>query len=92
MTDALDDGDLHARSAAVRAEWRDDEEAWTRAAFEHWEHRRTLVDIVRDCMIRADEVILTTPHVRAARCDHRGRTRRAAHRRRRAKAPRPTCS
>jgi hypothetical protein len=63
MTDALDDGELRARSAAVRAEWRDDEEAWTRAAFEHWEHRRTLVDIVRDCMMRADEVILKTPHL-----------------------------
>ena len=63
MTDAFDDGDLRARRAAVRADWRDDEEAWTRAAFEHWEHRRTLVDIVRDCMMRAHEVILTTPHV-----------------------------
>ncbi len=63
MTDALDDGDLRARGAAVRAEWRDEEEAWTRAAFEHWEHGRTLADIARDCMHRGDSISLATPHI-----------------------------
>jgi hypothetical protein len=62
VTDPLDDGDLRARSAAIRAEWRDDEEAWTRAAFEHWEHRRGLVDVLGDCMARSDMVTLTMPH------------------------------
>ena len=63
MTDALDDGDLRARGAAVRAEWRADEETWTRAAFERWEHGRTLVDIARECMHRGDTVALTTAQV-----------------------------
>jgi hypothetical protein len=63
VTDALDDGDLRARSAAVRAEWRDEEEAWTRAAFEHWEHGRTFADIARECMHRGDTMSLATPHV-----------------------------
>ena len=63
MTEDFDDGDLRARSAALRAEWRDEEEEWTRAAFEHWEHGHTLVDIARDCMHRGDTVTFTTPHV-----------------------------
>jgi hypothetical protein len=63
VTDALDDGELRARSAAVRAEWRDDEEAWTRAAFERWEHGRTFADIARDCMHRGDIVSLATPFI-----------------------------
>lgn len=63
MTDAFDDRELRAHSAALRAEWRDEEEAWTRAAFEHWEHGRTLVDIARECMHRGDTVTLTTAHV-----------------------------
>lgn len=63
MTDAFDDGELRATSAALRAEWRDDEEAWTRAAFDRWEHGRTLVDIARECMHRGDTVMVTTAHV-----------------------------
>ena len=47
----------------MRAEWRDEEEEWTRAAFEHWEHGRTLADIARDCMHRGDTISLATPHV-----------------------------
>jgi hypothetical protein len=41
---------------ALRAEWRDDEEAWSRAALERWEQDRTLVDVLRDCMHRGDTV------------------------------------
>jgi hypothetical protein len=63
VTDALDDGELRASSAAVRAEWRAEEEEWSRAAFEHWEHGRTLTDIARDCMHRGDTIALSMPHV-----------------------------
>ena len=38
----------------ARAEWRADEEQWSRAALEQWEHRRSLADVVRDCMRRGD--------------------------------------
>jgi hypothetical protein len=40
--------------AAVRAEWRADEQAWSRAALEQWEHGRGLADVARDCMHRGD--------------------------------------
>jgi hypothetical protein len=43
-------------AAAIRAEWRADEEQWSRAAFEQWEHGRGLADIARDCMHRGDIV------------------------------------
>jgi hypothetical protein len=46
-------------AASVRAEWRADEEEWSRAALEHWEHGRTLADVARDCMHRADPVTVT---------------------------------
>jgi hypothetical protein len=59
MTDALDD-DLRARGAALRAEWRAEEEEWTRAAFEHWEHSRRLLDVARECMHRGDTVAIAT--------------------------------
>jgi hypothetical protein len=39
---------------AVRAEWRAEEERWSRAAFEHWEHDQTLADVARACMHRGD--------------------------------------
>jgi hypothetical protein len=63
VTAAFDDGELRALSAEVRAEWRDEEEEWTRAAFERWEHGRTLVDIARECMHRGDTITLATLHV-----------------------------
>lgn len=63
MTDPFDDAELRARAAALRAEWRDDEEEWTRAAFERWEHGRTLVDVARDCMHRGDTVVIITAGV-----------------------------
>jgi hypothetical protein len=43
-------------AAAVRAEWRAEEEHWSRAALERWEHGRGLDDVLRDCMRRGDVV------------------------------------
>jgi len=48
-------------AAMARAEWRADEEQWSRAALEHWEHGRGLVDVVRDCMHRGDTVTFGFP-------------------------------
>jgi hypothetical protein len=59
MPDALGD-DLQARGAALRAEWRADEDEWTRAAYERWEHSRHLLDVARECMYRGDTVVFTT--------------------------------
>ncbi len=62
MTDPLDRAGLGDAGAAVRAEWRADEEEWTRAALEHWQHQRTLLDVVRECMHRGDTVAVRLPH------------------------------
>jgi hypothetical protein len=62
VTDPLDRAGLGDAAAAVRAEWRADEEEWTRAAFERWQHARTLVDVLRECMHRGDTVALRLPH------------------------------
>lgn len=43
----------------VRAEWRAEAEAWSRAALEHWEHGRELVDVLRECMHNGDAVTIT---------------------------------
>jgi hypothetical protein len=45
-------------AAAVRAEWRVEEEQWSRAALERWEHGRTLADVLRDARDRGDSVTL----------------------------------
>ena len=45
-----------ATAAALRAEWRAEEAEWSRAARERWEHGRSLVDVLRDCMHRGDTV------------------------------------
>jgi hypothetical protein len=58
MPQMFDDADL-AAAGAWRAEWRADEAHWSRAALERWEHDRTLVDVLRDCMHRGDVVALT---------------------------------
>jgi hypothetical protein len=55
------DSGLRATGAALRAEWRAEEEEWTRAALESFEHTRTLVDVVRAAMHRGDEVLLGSP-------------------------------
>jgi hypothetical protein len=52
----FDDGELRVSAASVRAEWRADEDEWTRAAYEQFEHGRALVDVARACMHRGDRV------------------------------------
>ena len=49
--------------ATARAEWRAEEEQWSRAAFERWEHGRGLDDVLRDCMQRGDTVTFVFPAV-----------------------------
>ena len=46
-------GDAASRA---RAEWRADEEEWTRAAIERWRHERSLLDLLRECMHRGDTI------------------------------------
>jgi hypothetical protein len=46
--------EMASEAGAVRAEWRAEEERWSRAAFEAWEHDRALVDVVRACMHRGE--------------------------------------
>lgn len=60
MLDGIDDADL-AVAAALRAEWRAEENEWTRAALAQWEHDRTIVDVLRACMHRGDTVALEFP-------------------------------
>jgi GGDEF domain-containing protein len=45
-------------AAAARAEWREEEDEWTRAAFERWQHARRLVDALKDVMYRGDAVLV----------------------------------
>ena len=54
MHDLLESDTVADDAAAARAEWRAEEEQWARAALEHWEHRRGLDDVLRDCMHRGD--------------------------------------
>jgi hypothetical protein len=49
-------------AGAARSEWRADEDAWTRAAVERWEHERTIVDVARECMHRGDTVTVQFSH------------------------------
>jgi hypothetical protein len=50
--------DVGDAAATVRAEWRAEEERWSRAALEQWEHGRSLVDVVRAAMHRGDRVTI----------------------------------
>jgi hypothetical protein len=50
-------------AAVVRAEWRAEAEDWSRAALEHWEHGRELVDVLRECMHRGAAVTIGFPSV-----------------------------
>jgi hypothetical protein len=56
--DPLEHSGIGDSAAAARAEWRADEDEWTRAAVEQWHHGRTLLDVVRDSMHRGDVVAL----------------------------------
>ena len=60
MHHEFDDVDL-ATAAALRAEWRAEEAAWTRAALEQWEHDRTFVDVLQSSLHRGDRVALEFP-------------------------------
>jgi hypothetical protein len=51
--------DLGATGAAMREEWRSEQEAATRDAAEQWRHSRTLLDLARDHMHRGDRVEIT---------------------------------
>jgi hypothetical protein len=55
--------DMGEAAAALRAEWRAEEERWSRAALEQWEHGRTLADVARDSMHRGDTVTFAYPAV-----------------------------
>ncbi len=48
--------DLAGAGAALRAEWREEEEEWMRAAAQHWAHGRDIHDVTRDLMHRGDTV------------------------------------
>jgi hypothetical protein len=48
--------DLALAGAAMRAEWREEEEEWMRAAAQHWAHGRSVHDVARDLMHRGDTV------------------------------------
>lgn len=54
--DPLDGGAAAEIAAAARAEWRAEEDEWTHAAFERWQHDRNTLDVVRDVMHRGDVV------------------------------------
>ena len=51
--------DLAAAGAAMRAAWREDQEAATRDAAEDWAHRQTLSDRLRAHMHRGDVLAVT---------------------------------
>jgi hypothetical protein len=50
-------------ASAARAAWRAEEDRWSRAALEQWEHTRALADVVRDCMHRGDRATFVLPTV-----------------------------
>jgi hypothetical protein len=57
--------DLGATGAAMREEWRTEQEAATEDAAEQWRHSRTLLDLARDHMHRGDRVAITVAGHRA---------------------------
>jgi len=63
VTDPLARANLGDAAAAARAEWRADEEAWTRAAVEQWRHNRTMRDVLRDAMHRGDRLAFVLPAI-----------------------------
>ena len=52
--------------AALREEWRAEQEEITRDAAEVWQHARTLLDVARDYMHRGDRVVVTAARHRAS--------------------------
>jgi hypothetical protein len=63
VTDPLARVSLGDAGAAARAEWRADEEAWTRTAVEQWRHNRTMRDVLRDAMHRGDRLAFVLPAI-----------------------------
>jgi hypothetical protein len=57
--------DLGATGAAMRDEWRTEQEAATHDAAEQWRHSRTFLDLARDHMHRGDRVAVTAGGHRA---------------------------
>ena len=65
--------DLALAGAAMRAEWRDEEEEWMRAAAQHWAHGRSVHDVARDFMHRGDTIeALAAGRVFTGPIDHVG--------------------
>jgi hypothetical protein len=56
--------DVRATAAAMREEWRADQEAATLEAVEDWRHQRTLCDIAREIVHRGDPIVAMMPHIR----------------------------
>ncbi|HEX4491343.1 MAG TPA: hypothetical protein VH914_09090 [Acidimicrobiia bacterium] len=56
--DASPTPDLGASGAAMREEWRAEQESITGDAAEQWRHSRTFLDLARDLMHRGDHVVL----------------------------------
>jgi hypothetical protein len=56
VRDLLESDSMADDAGAVRAQWRAEEDEWSRAALERWEHGRGLDDVLRDCMQRGDVV------------------------------------
>ena len=56
LADLATDPALAAEAAAARAEWRAEEEEWTRAEAERWAHQRSLADLAREYLHRGDTV------------------------------------
>lgn len=66
MGSAADDEGLPSDvSAAMREEWRAEQESATLDAAEQWRHSRTLLDIAREHMHRGDRVAVTVAGHRA---------------------------
>ena len=68
--------------AAVRAEWRAEEETWSRAALEQWEHGRGLADVAARLHAPGRHGIVRVRSVTWSGVDRRGRARRRPPRRR----------
>jgi hypothetical protein len=56
LADLVADPALAAGAAAARAEWRAEEEEWTRAEAERWRHQRTVAGLAREYLHRGDTV------------------------------------
>ncbi|MFN8037535.1 MAG: hypothetical protein U0V73_16570 [Acidimicrobiia bacterium] len=54
--------DLAAAGAAMRAEWREDEELYAAEALAQWQHGRRLADVFTELMHRGDTVAITLAH------------------------------